>query len=292
VPDSSIQVNNSFGKIVLKSYDTQLSEGQADLFSNAEPHTEEDAYCVGNEFNELAFLNSGNGGHFDASQLFGASAYPRPLSYQYTSDYSSGSTSSSVTNSLARRAEFSRNQPNNDSKRAASLYTGNRVPLTQSSSQTPALSQTMPPRSTITSFIQNSSRNDSSDDMFARKQQHAQHQTPVQHYLTPAANPSEISDEQSIKLKPFVPSKILIQNATNQEATTTNSNRSSNSSTIKIFTKNGNGASSGDEKKTTNNESSLNSSSTSNQQQQQSPQKVFKSFKQQILSQGAKLVNF
>ncbi len=148
MPDSSIQVNNSFGKIVLKSYDeanSADSRGEFDFDDNASQMSND----IYNRSNEFDFLNGHN--HFDASQILtslngaykqpstnGSSNYSSLLSPRYSTENkffsskmdtpspsvlgSNGISSSSSSNSLMRRRFFSPSVETTQKEKRSSLF--------------------------------------------------------------------------------------------------------------------------------------------------------------------------
>jgi len=147
VPDSTIQVNNSFGKIVLKSYDDANpaeSKGEFDFDDNASQMSND----IYNRNNEFDFLNGHN--HFDASQILtnlngvykqqqpatngSTSSYNGLLSPRYnpenkffsskadTSSPLNGNSASSTSNSLLRRRFFSPSVETTQKEKRSSLF--------------------------------------------------------------------------------------------------------------------------------------------------------------------------
>lgn len=349
MPDSTVQVNNSFGKIVLKSYDSEQDSGtdfnDTASYMNGISPSLDDEFTFNDPINnyqnnEYSFLNNNLYNNIDTSQVVGLKNKYNTNLNSNTNNYQPKYNSNNY-DSLNNHRRSSSQSSNQRYHSANSSYNANSITAARnyvSSESTGRFGQAK----AVNYQTENKTKllNQETNDL------------PVSYQELKSISSSKLDDDNSQHnydsneeslVKPFVPGKVLIGNkssssiSSNSSASVNQTNNQTNTSSnsqikeIKVTHKNpsnrfnnnhnDNSSAHGYTSSSSNNSSSNSSkestpfsstpvvqinsvsmasvasssassfSSTSSQQQQQQAS-LQKSFKQQILNQGPKLVNF
>lgn len=358
MPDSAVQVNNSFGKIVLKSYDSE-QDSNADFNDTASflngitsPTNLDDEFNFSNDSplyqnNELSFLSNNLYSNIDTSQVFTNKNRYASNANNFQSKYNNSEFNTANTSNFqskyndfnatnASQASIQHRRSSSLNKGISSLRYGNLSSSSASrnyASNDTSSSSSIGMRASSNYLEQNRLSNNYNDsketnylpESYKELKSVSNSKLVVEEEEEPVANnnSNENTNEETLApIKPFVPAKTLLMNQQSQNKPVVSINQTNSNPQIKEIkvmhkTPANRFSSSGETTTSSSSNSSKEStpfsttpstplassntsisalasasatSFTSSSQQQNT--NLQKSFKQQILSQGPKLVNF